>query len=68
MIGRRYAAERHGSRSGERGGERGEDAEVGMEGDTIKPSHPQRLQAVLVLQPSKGTLDGVHGTDRPTAS
>lgn len=49
--------ERNGSRSGERGGERGEDAEVGVERDTLKPSHAEWLQPALVLEPPEGALD-----------
>jgi hypothetical protein len=47
----------NGSRSCERGGERGEDAEVGVERDPLKPSHSERLQAALVLEPPERTLD-----------
>ena len=49
--------ERNGSRSGECGGKRGEDAEVGVERGPLKPSHPERLQAVLVLEPTELALD-----------
>jgi hypothetical protein len=46
--------ERYGSRSCERGGEPSEDAEVGVEGDPLKPANAERREAVLVLQ----ALDG----------
>lgn len=60
----------YGSCSGERRGKRGEDAKVGVEGYALKPAHSERLQAVLVFQPSEGALDSAatSGQVAPNAS
>ena len=48
----------NGSRSGERHGKRGEDAEVGVERDSIEAANAERAEPVLVLQAAERPLDG----------
>ena len=71
VAGLRLRRERNGSRSGECHRERSEDAEVGVQLDSGESAHPERREAVLVLQPAEGALDGQPSTgagspaDRP---
>src|SRR5438093_801246 len=51
-----------GARSGECRSEGGEDAEVGVQLDALDPSHPERRQSGLVLQPAEAPLDGATAT------
>ena len=46
------------SRSGERVREHREHAEVGMERDPLASAQSERREAVLVLEPSEGALNG----------
>lgn len=47
----------NGPRSRECRGEHGEAGEVGVQLHLRQPANPQRLQAVLVLEPSEGALN-----------
>jgi hypothetical protein len=54
--------ERHRSHPGERLREHRENAEVGVERDSLQAAYPQRCQGVVVLQSPEGSLDGASAT------